>query len=66
MKLEKTNLEDCFILSPKMFEDERGTFSETFNAQNFLDQTGIAVAFVQDNESTSKYGVVRGLHFQTR
>ncbi|MDB4325420.1 dTDP-4-dehydrorhamnose 3,5-epimerase family protein, partial [Flavobacteriaceae bacterium] len=40
MKLEKTNLEDCFILSPKMFEDERGTFSETFNAQNFLDQTG--------------------------
>jgi len=56
LKLEKTNLEDCFILSPKMFEDERGTFSETFNAQNFLDQTGIAVAFVQDNESTSKYG----------
>ena len=65
MKLEKTNLEDCFILSPKVFEDERGTFSETFNAQNFLDQTGIAVTFVQDNQSTSKYGVVRGLHFQT-
>ena len=65
MKLEKTNLEDCFILSPKVFEDERGTFSETFNAKNFLDQTGIAVTFVQDNESTSKYGVVRGLHFQT-
>jgi dTDP-4-dehydrorhamnose 3,5-epimerase len=65
LKLEKTNLEDCFILSPKVFEDERGTFSETFNAQKFLDQTGVAVAFVQDNESTSKYGVVRGLHFQT-
>ena len=65
MKLEKTNLEDCFILSPKVFEDERGTFSETFNAKNFLDQTGIAVTFVQDNQSTSKYGVVRGLHFQT-
>ena len=48
-----------------MFEDERGTFSETFNAQKFLDQTGIAVTFVQDNQSTSKYGVVRGLHFQT-
>ena len=65
MKLEKTNLEDCFILSPKVFEDERGTFSETFNAKKFLDQTGIAVTFVQDNQSTSKYGVVRGLHFQT-
>ena len=65
MKLEKTNLEDCFILSPKVFEDERGTFSETFNAKNFLDQAGIAVTFVQDNQSTSKYGVVRGLHFQT-
>ena len=65
MKLEKTNLDDCFILTPKVFEDDRGTFSETFNAQNFLDQTGIAVAFVQDNESISKYGVVRGLHFQT-
>ncbi len=65
MKLEKTNLKDCFILTPKGFEDERGTFSETFNAKNFLDQTGIAVTFVQDNESVSKYGVVRGLHFQT-
>jgi dTDP-4-dehydrorhamnose 3,5-epimerase len=65
LKLEKTNLEDCFILSPKVFEDERGTFSETFNAKNFLDQTGIAITFVQDNQSTSKYGVVRGLHFQT-
>jgi dTDP-4-dehydrorhamnose 3,5-epimerase len=65
LKLEKTNLEDCFILSPKVFEDERGTFSETFNAKNFLDQTSIAITFVQDNQSTSKYGVVRGLHFQT-
>jgi len=65
LKLEKTNLEDCFILTPKVFEDERGTFSETFNAKKFLDQTGIAVTFVQDNQSVSKYGVVRGLHFQT-
>lgn len=65
MKLEKTNLEDCFILTPKVFEDERGTFSETFNAKKFLDQTGITITFVQDNQSVSKYGVVRGLHFQT-
>tara|TARA_B100000795_G_scaffold236039_1_gene195971 strand:+ start:3991 stop:4536 length:546 start_codon:yes stop_codon:yes gene_type:complete len=65
LKLEKTNLKDCFILTPKVFEDERGTFSETFNAKKFLDQTGIAVTFVQDNQSASKYGVVRGLHFQT-
>jgi dTDP-4-dehydrorhamnose 3,5-epimerase len=65
LKLEKTNLEDCFILTPKVFEDERGTFSETFNAEDFLKQTGLDVAFVQDNESISKYGVVRGLHFQS-
>ena len=65
MKLEKTNLEDCFILTPKVLEDERGTFSETFNAKKFLEQTGVAITFMQDNESNSKYGVVRGLHFQT-
>tara|TARA_B100000795_G_scaffold112494_1_gene83327 strand:- start:45670 stop:46215 length:546 start_codon:yes stop_codon:yes gene_type:complete len=64
LKLEKTTLKDCFILTPKVFEDERGTFSETFNAEKFTAQTGIHTRFVQDNQSTSKFGVIRGLHFQ--
>lgn len=65
MTVEKTNLKDCFILTPRVFEDTRGTFSETFNKKLFTAQTGIEVTFVQDNQSISKYGVVRGLHFQT-
>jgi dTDP-4-dehydrorhamnose 3,5-epimerase len=64
LKLQKTNLKDCFILTPREFEDERGAFSETFNAQQFAAKTGLNATFVQDNQSTSKYGVVRGLHFQ--
>lgn len=65
MTVEKTHLKDCFILTPRVFKDARGTFSETFNKQQFEAQTGLEVTFVQDNQSTSKYGVVRGLHFQT-
>lgn len=65
MTIEKTNLKDCFILTPREFTDERGVFSETFNKQQFASETGLDVTFVQDNQSTSKYGVVRGLHFQT-
>ncbi len=48
-----------------MFEDERGFFCETFNQRTFKDATGIDVDFVQDNQSVSSYGVLRGLHFQT-
>jgi len=64
LKLEKTNLKDCFILTPQVYEDERGTFNETFNAEKFTAQTGIHTTFVQDNQSTSRFGVIRGLHFQ--
>jgi dTDP-4-dehydrorhamnose 3,5-epimerase len=64
LKLEKTNLKDCFILTPQVFEDERGTFNETFNTEKFTAQTGIHTTFVQDNQSTSRFGVIRGLHFQ--
>ena len=64
MKIEHTNLKDCFILTPSIFNDERGSFRETFNEKQFSLLTGIEQRFVQDNQSTSKYGVVRGLHFQ--
>lgn len=51
-------------MEPRVFGDERGYFFESFNERDFLQQTGMTVRFVQDNESLSHYGVVRGLHFQ--
>ena len=63
MKFIKTELEGVYILEPKLFGDSRGYFLESFNKKNFEDNIS-AIDFVQDNESKSKYGVVRGLHFQ--
>lgn len=60
----KTEIEGVYIIEPKLFGDERGYFFESFNAERFLEETGIKTSFVQDNESKSKYGVLRGLHFQ--
>jgi dTDP-4-dehydrorhamnose 3,5-epimerase len=62
--LENTPLDDCYILTPKIFGDERGVFFESFNKQQFHLATGLEVDFVQDNQSTSQKGVLRGLHFQ--
>lgn len=64
MNIIKTAFEGVLIIEPKIFGDERGYFYESFNAKRFQEQTGIDVNFIQDNESKSKYGVVRGLHFQ--
>lgn len=64
MNVIKTDIEGVFIVEPQVFGDERGYFFESFNAERFLAQTGIEVTFVQDNESRSKRGVLRGLHFQ--
>lgn len=64
MKIEKTNLQDCFVIEPKIFGDARGYFFESFNKQVFEKQTGLTVNFVQDNEAFSNRGVLRGLHFQ--
>lgn len=64
MKLTQTPLKDCFILEPSVFEDERGIFIETFNEQTFNKITGMSLAFVQDNQSMSTKGVLRGLHYQ--
>ncbi|MBE0647328.1 MAG: dTDP-4-dehydrorhamnose 3,5-epimerase [Bacteroidales bacterium] len=63
MEIIKTPLEGLLIIKPDVFEDERGYFFESFNQAKFLSH-GIDVTFVQDNESKSKRGVLRGLHFQ--
>ena len=65
MRVEKTPLQDCFIIHNTVFADDRGYFFESFNAKNFCSQTGLNVNFVQDNQSLSTRGVLRGLHFQT-
>ena len=64
MKIEQTPLKDCFVLTPAIIEDERGTFYETYNKNLFKKVTGLDVNFVQDNQSTSRLGVLRGLHYQ--
>lgn len=63
MNVVKTQLEGVVILEPKIFEDERGYFFESFNQREF-EKNILKTNFVQDNESKSKYGVLRGLHFQ--
>lgn len=64
MEIIKTQLDGCLILKPSVFNDSRGYFFESFNEQKFNQQTGLSVHFVQDNQSFSSYGVLRGLHFQ--
>ncbi|MAM27666.1 MAG: dTDP-4-dehydrorhamnose 3,5-epimerase [Flavobacteriaceae bacterium] len=65
MEIQQTHLEGCFILKPRVFKDNRGLFSETYNKKTFTEVTGLDIDFVQDNQSFSSYGVVRGMHFQT-
>lgn len=64
MKLINTDIEGVYIIEPRLFEDERGYFFEAFSERKFAELTGIETRFVQDNESRSARGVVRGLHFQ--
>ncbi|WP_027394476.1 dTDP-4-dehydrorhamnose 3,5-epimerase [Aquimarina latercula] len=64
MEIEKTPLEGCFIIKPRIFEDERGSFFESFNLEKFKEMTKLEIDFVQDNQSISSKGVLRGLHFQ--
>jgi dTDP-4-dehydrorhamnose 3,5-epimerase len=63
MEIIKTPLEGLLIIKPDVFEDERGYFFESFNHGKFLN-LGLDLKFMQDNESKSKKGVLRGLHFQ--
>ncbi len=64
MKLIKTPLQDCYIIEPTVFADDRGYFYEKFSEKKFLELSGLDLHFVQDNVSKSSYGVLRGLHFQ--
>ena len=63
MNFIKTDIEGVVIIEPRVFEDSRGYFFESFNLKEFEEAVG-PVSFVQDNESKSSFGVVRGLHFQ--
>ncbi len=63
MKITKTAFSDLFVIEPTVIEDHRGYFMESYNHKK-LREHGIDFKFVQDNHSLSKYGVIRGLHFQ--
>ncbi|CAM4075753.1 dTDP-4-dehydrorhamnose 3,5-epimerase [Gillisia hiemivivida] len=65
MKFENTPLKDCFILTPQVYPDHRGIFLESYHKKKFNEITGLDLEFVQDNQSVSKKGVLRGLHFQS-
>ena len=63
MEIIKTDIEGVVILEPRIFKDERGYFFESFSQREF-DEKVMPIRFVQDNESMSTYGVMRGLHYQ--
>ena len=64
MKAVETNLKGCFILEPTIYSDDRGFFYESFNNKSFSTLIGANVNFMQDNQSFSTNGVLRGLHYQ--
>lgn len=64
MNITPTDFDDLYIIKPTVFEDSRGYFFESFHQKKFEDATGIQCEFVQDNQSRSVYGVIRGLHLQ--
>lgn len=65
MEVEYTGFEGLFLLKPNRFEDTRGFFFESFNKEKLKKLTGFIGEFVQDNQSHSSFGVLRGMHFQT-
>lgn len=64
MKYIKTEIEGVWVIEPKVFEDDRGYFMETWREEDFNKNIGKEVHFVQDNQSKSSHGVLRGLHYQ--
>lgn len=64
MKIEETSLKDCLLIHNAIYNDGRGYFFESFNAERFCTLTGKYINFVQDNQSYSVRGVLRGIHFQ--
>lgn len=65
MNFISTKLQDCYLIEPKIIQDERGYFMESFNERTFQKGVNHDVHFVQDNQSFSTKGVLRGLHYQT-
>jgi dTDP-4-dehydrorhamnose 3,5-epimerase len=65
MTVIETKLKGCYIIEPTIFKDKRGYFFESFNEQKFNITLKLDVRFIQDNESFSSKGVLRGLHYQT-
>ena len=63
MIFEKTDIEDLIVIVPPIYKDERGYFFEAYNKEQFL-KNGLSFDFIQDNQSFSNKGVIRGLHFQ--
>jgi dTDP-4-dehydrorhamnose 3,5-epimerase len=66
MKAISTEIPDVLVMQPRMFQDERGFFLESWSARRFHDEFQLNVEFVQDNESRSTRGVLRGLHYQIK
>ncbi|HWS76502.1 MAG TPA: dTDP-4-dehydrorhamnose 3,5-epimerase [Quisquiliibacterium sp.] len=64
MKVLQTTLPGVLLIEPRVFEDERGFFFESFNARTFGEATGVTLGFVQDNHSHSRRDVLRGIHYQ--
>ena len=64
MKIQKTKIKGVLLIQPNVYNDERGYFLESFNSKEFYELTKIKTSFVQDNQSCSVKGVLRGLHFQ--
>ncbi len=65
MEIIKTDIKDLFVIKPKVFKDNRGYFFESFNLKE-IQKYGLSYDFVQDNQSYSQYGVIRGLHYQLK
>jgi dTDP-4-dehydrorhamnose 3,5-epimerase len=64
MRIIRTEIPECVIIEPRVFKDERGEFFESFNSDRFSELVGVSTTFVQDNQSQSHCGVLRGLHYQ--
>ena len=65
MEVIETGLKGCLVLEPQIYNDGRGYFFESYNEKRFQEKTGIEVRFIQDNQSKSDRGVLRGLHYQS-
>lgn len=66
MQVTRTAIPDVCVIEPKVFGDSRGYFFESFNQRNFDESLGLTLSFVQDNQSRSARGVLRGLHYQVK